>query len=59
LHPNSTKRAKDFEEHPAPKKFGFLEYIPQKYEGPKLHLSLGPKGNCSAGDDVSDDAWLL
>jgi hypothetical protein len=59
LRSNSTKRAKDFKEHPAPKKFGFQEYIPQKYESPKLDLSLGPKGNCSAGNDVSDDTWFL
>jgi hypothetical protein len=47
------------EEHPTPKKFGFQEYMPRKYERPKWSLSLGPKGNCSAGYDVSDDAWFL
>jgi hypothetical protein len=56
LRPNSTKKAKDFEENPVPKKFGFQEYIPQKYENPKLSLSFGSKGNCPTGNDISDDA---
>jgi hypothetical protein len=56
LHPNSTKKAKNFEENPVPKKFGFQEYIPQKYENPKLSLSLGSKGNRPVGNDISDDA---
>jgi hypothetical protein len=56
LRRNSTKRAKDFKEHPAPKKFGFPEYIPQKYESPKLSVSFESKGNRATGNDVSDDA---
>jgi hypothetical protein len=43
LHLNSTKRAKDFEENPAPKKFGFQEYIPRKYESPETVLILWVK----------------
>jgi hypothetical protein len=59
LHPNNTNKAKDFEENPSPKKFGFQEYIPRKYENPMLSLSFGSKGNRPTGNDVSDDDWFL
>jgi hypothetical protein len=59
LLPNSTKRAKDFEKNPAPRKFDFREYILQKYGNPKSRLSLEPKENFFAGNDVSGDAQLL
>jgi hypothetical protein len=47
---------KDSEENPVPKKFGFPEYIPQKYENPELSLSFGSKVNRPTGNGVSDDA---
>jgi hypothetical protein len=56
LRPNSTKKAKDFEENLVPKKFEFQKYIPQKYGNPKLNLSSGSKGNRPTGNDISDDA---
>jgi hypothetical protein len=32
--------------------------IPQKYEDLKSSLLLNSEGNCFAGHDVSDDAWI-
>jgi hypothetical protein len=50
------KKAKDLEENPVSKKFGFQEYIPRKYKNPKLSLSFGSKRNRPTGNDISDDA---
>jgi hypothetical protein len=50
---------KDLKENPTPMGFGFRKYIPSKYESPKLLLTLESKGDCSAGNDICDDAWFL
>jgi hypothetical protein len=50
---------KGFKKNPAPRKFGFRKYIPQKYESPKSRLSPEPKIIRSAGNDIIDDAQFL